>query len=558
MTSRILPQIRTKRKIPPIKPLEQPPTTYDYPEEPDAYNEDYNYAYNSTDSFKDIFQEATQINRRKGATLPTLPNQKTKIPKLGQSHYTTASLDLDDDMLENINFTNKSSNDDYFYSSCKSPNQQFQRKLPIVSIKTAKLPVIPSKHFDETIDDDFASYTTTTIATTIATTNPTTTNKDNLYINRSIVDYSNYKYSDDYDDYNYSEYDYIATGDITEQSVNSNLYCDNNLSSNLVTDQQQQIHEKTALDQLNSVLISSTTTTTTATGALSYTLTNGDNSVNNKNWTSSVINTTATTTISPIKIVDVLTTTTTTTIDDKKAIKNCKLLKQQPTEIYDYDQIDDDDDDDEFYKNHQQQNLVSPNNNNNKQLTETAATTTTTIVDVATTDATIVTTTASSDYYNHYLHDDDYFNEEDEYMYLEKEKTAEQQQQQHTDIKTDDNNYHLSAHETDQNFINSENSLNDDKTDEHLNKKKQINDDDDDVDLDEIKNKWGSEIQMNDDDFLRKKAINRCDTEEITTTIVRKTEVTAKQRWHWAYNKIIMQLNVSRTFFLFSFMGELE
>lgn len=25
----------------------------------------------------------------------------------------------------------------------------------------------------------------------------------------------------------------------------------------------------------------------------------------------------------------------------------------------------------------------------------------------------------------------------------------------------------------------------------------------------------------------------------------RKTEITAKQRWNWAYNKIIMQLNVS-------------
>lgn len=30
----------------------------------------------------------------------------------------------------------------------------------------------------------------------------------------------------------------------------------------------------------------------------------------------------------------------------------------------------------------------------------------------------------------------------------------------------------------------------------------------------------------------------------------RKTEITAKQRWNWAYNKIIMQLNVSTPIFI--------
>lgn len=39
--------------------------------------------------------------------------------------------------------------------------------------------------------------------------------------------------------------------------------------------------------------------------------------------------------------------------------------------------------------------------------------------------------------------------------------------------------------------------------------------------------------------------------EEIGTgmSATRKSEITAKQRWNWAYNKIIMQLNVSRKFF---------
>lgn len=36
--------------------------------------------------------------------------------------------------------------------------------------------------------------------------------------------------------------------------------------------------------------------------------------------------------------------------------------------------------------------------------------------------------------------------------------------------------------------------------------------------------------------------------DQITSTtlaVTRKPEITAKQRWHWAYNKIIIQLNVS-------------
>ncbi|XP_032597831.1 uncharacterized protein LOC6570309 isoform X3 [Drosophila grimshawi] len=43
-----------------------------------------------------------------------------------------------------------------------------------------------------------------------------------------------------------------------------------------------------------------------------------------------------------------------------------------------------------------------------------------------------------------------------------------------------------------------------------------------------------------------KKVLLRGETEEVVSghmQIMRKTEITAKQRWHWAYNKIIMQLN---------------
>lgn len=49
------------------------------------------------------------------------------------------------------------------------------------------------------------------------------------------------------------------------------------------------------------------------------------------------------------------------------------------------------------------------------------------------------------------------------------------------------------------------------------------------------------------EDINKKKQSIRNDTEEqlITGVAARKSEITAKQRWNWAYNKIIMQLNVS-------------
>lgn len=38
----------------------------------------------------------------------------------------------------------------------------------------------------------------------------------------------------------------------------------------------------------------------------------------------------------------------------------------------------------------------------------------------------------------------------------------------------------------------------------------------------------------------------------VPTQLKERTEMTAKQRWHWAYNKIIMQLNVSISTYYFS------
>lgn len=50
------------------------------------------------------------------------------------------------------------------------------------------------------------------------------------------------------------------------------------------------------------------------------------------------------------------------------------------------------------------------------------------------------------------------------------------------------------------------------------------------------------------EDVTKKKQSIRSDNDEQlnVTAAARKSEITAKQRWNWAYNKIIMQLNVSK------------
>lgn len=51
------------------------------------------------------------------------------------------------------------------------------------------------------------------------------------------------------------------------------------------------------------------------------------------------------------------------------------------------------------------------------------------------------------------------------------------------------------------------------------------------------------------EDITKKKQSFRSDNGEplnFSAAAARKNEITAKQRWNWAYNKIIMQLNVSR------------
>jgi hypothetical protein len=58
--------------------------------------------------------------------------------------------------------------------------------------------------------------------------------------------------------------------------------------------------------------------------------------------------------------------------------------------------------------------------------------------------------------------------------------------------------------------------------------------------------KLGGEKLIDISEGPKKKSVTICDTTEEHPP--RKLEISAKQRWHWAYNKIIMQLNVSTHF----------
>lgn len=51
------------------------------------------------------------------------------------------------------------------------------------------------------------------------------------------------------------------------------------------------------------------------------------------------------------------------------------------------------------------------------------------------------------------------------------------------------------------------------------------------------------------DDIKKKQSIrSEADEQMNIGAAAHKTEITAKQRWNWAFNKIVLQLNVSRIF----------
>lgn len=65
----------------------------------------------------------------------------------------------------------------------------------------------------------------------------------------------------------------------------------------------------------------------------------------------------------------------------------------------------------------------------------------------------------------------------------------------------------------------------------------------------------GSTSKVDDviDDIKKKQSI-RSEADELSNigAAARKTEITAKQRWNWAFNKIVLQLNVSTIDIFFS------
>lgn len=62
------------------------------------------------------------------------------------------------------------------------------------------------------------------------------------------------------------------------------------------------------------------------------------------------------------------------------------------------------------------------------------------------------------------------------------------------------------------------------------------------------------------EDVNKKKQSIRSDNEEQLNigAAARKSEITAKQRWNWAYNKIIMQLNVSKRPYSFDIINSIH
>lgn len=61
----------------------------------------------------------------------------------------------------------------------------------------------------------------------------------------------------------------------------------------------------------------------------------------------------------------------------------------------------------------------------------------------------------------------------------------------------------------------------------------------------------GSATKVDDviDDIKKKQSIrSEADEQMNIGAAAHKTEITAKQRWNWAFNKIVLQLNVSTIF----------
>ncbi|XP_055922175.1 serine-rich adhesin for platelets isoform X4 [Eupeodes corollae] len=258
--------------------------------------------------------------------------------------------------------------------------------------------------------------------------------------------------------------------------------------------------------------------------------------------------------------------------------KSGLLMKQQPTEIYDEEE--------EEYIDELDPNYRMDSEQDDYYMDQTAP-------------STIASMMAVNGYYvppdGGYDYREDYFNEEDEYKYLEKEQELKelrhQQLMQHQkqppleyieesrDDYIDDNypsedsanyiddrdiiikesplqvpvvttttttsNAALTPQQSVTQSTNGASTLQ--QTHHPIKKQDSIIDEDDDIILtpDDSLKIDDQLTQIEEEPHLaRKKTLTRGETEEVTSgQLKRKPEITARQRWNWAYNKIIMQLN---------------
>ncbi|XP_037051144.1 protein unc-13 homolog B isoform X10 [Bradysia coprophila] len=411
----------------------------------------------------------------------------------------------------------------------------------------------------------------------------------------TTVDYSKDDYKYNYDDFSYSENDYIATGDITNNvqnnynnnyddyaddggqmiddinhlhqqtndnvTNNKNFYCDSSSNSLLINqDKTGGMHhlnqEHVAKNQLGQ-----TTTSSNGDYGVTMTTTSASSIGDNHHYMDS-------------NLSDLPTSTGKMNGYGSNKVKSGLLVKQQ-TEIYEEDL------EDEEYKEYIEDDHYN-STSKSSILTTTHSTvpssTVTTTVDNYNSNANSNSSYSSyppnQPYYN-YQHD--YFDEEAELVYLENEREeAEEEEVEEEDVvEEEEDEYgdqleelqdnskskllnkkprHLAAQDSidDNEFFrkHSKNMLTSNKQDS-------IQEEDETIQtpIDELgypvvgsstkgKDLEGSTLggvgveggEKADDD--KKK-------EETATgmSATRKSEITAKQRWNWAYNKIIMQLN---------------
>lgn len=254
--------------------------------------------------------------------------------------------------------------------------------------------------------------------------------------------------------------------------------------------------------------------------------------------------------------------------------KSILLMKQQPTEIYEEDI------EDEEYKEYMEDGQYTTSKSSTipttQPLSSVPSSTIPTTIDNYNSNS---NSNAYSSYptnqpYYNYQHD--YFDEEDELVYLENEREeAEEEEVEEEDVAEDEEDEYGDRLEELQDTSKSkllnkkpmrlaaQDSIDDNeffrqhsKNMLTISKQESIQEEDETIQTPielgyPIATK-GKELDGSGIGSVGVEGVEKTDEEkkkeEISSeaTTVRKSEITAKQRWNWAYNKIIMQLNVSK------------